>query len=97
MTLDEVKNILARHKRELAETYGVESLGVFGSFARGEEDERSDVDLLVEFGKPIGFVAFMRLERRLGEILGKRVDLVTKKALKPHIGAIVLREVQYVR
>ena len=56
----------------------------------------SDIDILVEFERPVGFVRFMRLEKRLAELLGMPVDLVTKKALKPHIGKRILQEVRYV-
>ena len=55
-----------------------------------------DIDILVEFDRPIGFVRFMRLEKRLAELVGMPVDLVTKKALKPHIGKRILQEVRYV-
>ena len=57
---------------------------------------RTDIDILVEFDRPTGFVGFMRLEKRLAELLGMPVDLVTTKALKPHIGRRILQEVRYV-
>jgi hypothetical protein len=63
---------------------------------RGEQGAGSDIDILVEFERPIGFVRFMRLEKRLAELVGMPVDLVTKKALKPHIGKRILQEVRYV-
>ena len=63
---------------------------------RGEQGACSDIDILVEFERPIGFVRFMRLEKRLAELVGMPVDLVTKKALKPHIGKRILQEVRYV-
>jgi len=69
---------------------------VFGSFARGQQREESDVDVLVQFSRPVGFVSFMKLENHLQELLGRRVDLVTKKALKPYIGRHILAEVRYV-
>ena len=58
--------------------------------------EGSDIDILIELEKPISFVRFMKLENALSELLGVRVELVTKKALKPHIGKRILQEVQYV-
>jgi uncharacterized protein len=81
---------------QLHAEFGVAEIGIFGSVVRGEQDAASDVDLLVEFDRPIGFVRFMRLEKRLAELLGMPVDLVTKKALKPHIGKRILKEVRYV-
>jgi len=87
----EILDILARHRDELRE-YGVESLALFGSVSRGEETAESDVDILVEFFRPVGMLAFIRLQHRLAEILGRRVDLVTPKALRPAWRERVLRE-----
>lgn len=80
----------------LRDQYGVENIGVFGSVSRGEEKKSSDVDILVEFSKPLGFFKFIELERFLGELIGRKVDLVTKKALKPVIKDGILAEVIYV-
>ncbi len=80
----------------LKEQYGVETIGVFGSISRGEEKKGSDVDVLVEFSRPLGFFKFVELEDFLGRLIGKKVDLVTKKALKPVIKEEILREVSYV-
>ena len=54
------------------------------------------MDILIELERPIGFVKFIRLEKRISEILDIKVDLVTKKALKPYIGRRILQEVKYV-
>jgi predicted nucleotidyltransferase len=83
-------------KSEVAREYSVKTIGVFGSVARDEQTERSDIDLLVEFSQPVGFVTFMRLEQFLSDRLGKKVDLVTPDALKPVIRQDVLSEVIYV-
>jgi predicted nucleotidyltransferase len=83
-------------KSEVARDYSVKTIGVFGSVARDEQTEQSDIDLLVEFSRPVGFVTFMRLEEYLSDRLGKKVDLVTPDALKPVIRLDVLREVIYV-
>lgn len=95
-TFDEINQALSEHLEELRRDYGVVEIGVFGSFARGEQRDESDVDLLVQLSRPVGFVTFMRLENHLREILGRNVDLVTKKALKPYIGRQILEEVRYV-
>jgi hypothetical protein len=95
-TFEEIKEVLQRHKDEFREQYGLKEIGIFGSFVRGEQDEKSDLDILIELEKPIGFVRFMRLENVLSQLLGVRVELVTKKALKPHIGKRILQEVRYV-
>ena len=83
-------------KKEVAKEYSVKMIGVFGSVARNEQTGQSDIDLLVEFSKPVGFVTFMRLENFLSERLGKPVDLVTPDSLKPVIRLDVLSEVIYV-
>ena len=83
-------------KKEVAKEYSVKTIGVFGSVARDEQTGQSDIDLLVEFSKPVGFVTFMRLENFLSERLGKQVDLVTSDSLKPVIRQDVLSEVIYV-
>jgi len=87
---------LKKLKGEVTREYSVKTLGVFGSFARDEQTGKSDIDLLVEFSKPVGFVTFMRLENFLSEQLGNQVDLVTSDSLKPVIRQDVLAEVIYV-
>jgi hypothetical protein len=87
---------LKKLKGEVSREYSVKTIGVFGSVARSEETEQSDIDLLVEFSRPVGFVTFMRLEHFLSERLGARVDLVTSDSLKPVIRQDVLDEVIYV-
>ena len=81
MTRVEVVQRLADARAELA-TLGVRSLDLFGSVARGEAGPNSDVDLLVDFDKAIGLFHFFRVQRRLEEILGCRVDLVMRDAVK---------------
>ncbi len=95
-TLRDVQRILRVHKEELRERYGVKRIGVFGSYSRGEQKEDSDVDILVEFEKPIGLIDFIRLQEYLESLLGVKVDLVTKGALKKRIRERILQEVKYV-
>jgi predicted nucleotidyltransferase len=95
-TRQDILSSLKKLKGEVTREYSVKKIGVFGSVARSEETEQSDVDLLVEFSKPVGFVTFMRLENFLSERLGERVDLVTADSLKPMIRQDVLAEVVYV-
>jgi len=71
---------------------GVKSVKVFGSYARGEERPDSDIDILVEFKEAPSLLEFVRMERELSEEIGVKVDLVTKNALKPHIGKRILDE-----
>jgi len=95
-TLDEIKELIQSHKDELRQQYGLKEIGVFGSYVKGVQREGSDLDILVEFEKPVGFVKFLQLENRLSELLGVKVEIVTKKALKPFIGKRILQEVIYV-
>ncbi len=76
--------------------YHVKRIGIFGSFARGEQSRGSDVDLLVEFNSPVSFFEFIRLENLLSRSLGKKVDLVSKRGIKPAVKKGILKEVQYV-
>ncbi len=92
-TLEEIRQILRAHQDELAEQYGVKWLGIFGSYARGEARPESDLDVLVEFAEPPGMFRFLALERRLSELLGVKVELVTRSALKPYIGQHILEEI----
>ena len=80
-------------KPELAVRYKVKEIGLFGSFVRGEQSATSDIDLLVEFEAPIGLFKFLELEEYLAAQLGRKVDLVSRKALKPRIGRYILKEV----
>ena len=95
-TRQDILSSLKKLKGEVAKEYSVKTIGVFGSVARDEQTGTSDIDLLVEFSKPVGFVTFMRLENFLSERLGKQVDLVTSDSLKPVIRQDVLAEVIYV-
>ncbi|MGV9141952.1 MAG: nucleotidyltransferase family protein [Promethearchaeota archaeon] len=79
----------------LKEEYNVKSIGIFGSYVRSEQKEESDVDILVEFQRPVGFFHFLKLEDYLSERLGLKVDLVTSDALKPIIKPRILKEVVY--
>ncbi|MGH8065758.1 MAG: nucleotidyltransferase family protein [Candidatus Entotheonellia bacterium] len=93
-TLDDVQRTLRLHLPELRERYGVRTLGVFGSYVRGEQKPRSDLDLLVEFdGRPLTLIQVIALEQYLSDLLGVKVDLVEKKTLKPAIGRHILQEV----
>ena len=94
--LQEIKQIISAHKRQLANDYHVSAIGMFGSYVSGLSSENSDIDILVEFEKPVGFVKFIRLENYLSDLIGVKVDLVTKKALKPYMGQNILRELESV-
>ena len=85
--------ILHQNLPLLAERYRVESLGVFGSYVRHDQRPGSDVDILVTFHETPGLIKFIEIENYLTSLLGVKVDLVMKDALKPRIGKRILSEV----
>lgn len=91
MTVEAVKRCLLGQRNLLLE-HGVSALYVFGSVVHGRATALSDIDLLVEFSRPVGLIAFVRLQQRLADALGHPVDLVTPAALKPQLKARILRE-----
>ena len=95
-TFKDVERILEKNKKELNEKYGLKKVGIFGSYVKEKQDENSDIDLLVEVERPMGFIKFIKLENHLSQLLGIKADLVTKKALKPCIGKQILQEIRYV-
>jgi predicted nucleotidyltransferase len=95
-TITEIRTLLSGHKNEIVEKYGVKEIGIFGSYLREEQKETSDIDILVEFIRPVGMLTFINLKNYLSDLFGINVDLVMKKALKPRIGQKILSEVVYV-
>jgi predicted nucleotidyltransferase len=83
---------LRQHLPEIAPRFQVKSLLLFGSFVQGRQRKRSDLDILVEFNEPPSFFEFLALERYLSDLVGIKVDLVMKEALKPAIGKHILAE-----
>jgi uncharacterized protein len=94
MQRDEALAILTDHRQDL-ENFGVKSIAIFGSVARNEARGDSDVDVLVEFAVPVGFFELIRLERHLGTLFGRRVDLTTPGGLKRQLRDRILREAVY--
>ena len=93
--LKEIKQKIAQNKEYLRKTYGVEEIGIFGSFARGDNDENSDVDIAIEINHDkatVGFFEFARMERFLEQLLGRKVDLITKRGIKPLIQDEILSQ-----
>ena len=95
-TRERILSILQKNQEQIR-ALGVRKLGLFGSFARGEQREDSDVDVLVDFvpGRK-GFDNFIRLVFLLEELFQRPVELVTPESLSPYIGPHILREVEYV-
>jgi predicted nucleotidyltransferase len=79
---------------QLKEEYNVSYIGLFGSYVRGEDTPKSDLDVLVQFSRAPTIFRFVHLENYLSDSLGIKVDLVMKDALKPNIGKYILKEVE---
>jgi predicted nucleotidyltransferase len=92
MTRQQVLDKLQPLRSRLAGEFGVSSLSLFGSVARGEQGPASDVDFLVEFGRPTGLIGLIGLQTFLEQTLGCKVDLGTPGSLKPRIHEVVIRE-----
>lgn len=94
-SLSEIKKLLELYKPGLKAKYHIKNIGLFGSIVRGDVNPDSDVDILVEFEKPIG-LDFVSLAEELEEILGVKVDLVTPNAIKPRMLEYIKQDLIYV-
>ncbi len=92
--LEDILDQLRTMQPDLRRRYPIRSMGVFGSFARGEQREDSDLDVLVEFGDEAGLLDQAGLQLDLSDALGMKVDVANKAALKPRIGRNILSEVR---
>ena len=93
MDIKTIKKKLETHKDELASRFGIREIGVFGSYAKGKQKKRSDVDILVRYGKIPGFFDYIRAESYLSKLLGTKVDLVIDSDLNPIIARKISNEV----
>jgi predicted nucleotidyltransferase len=96
MNKQDIIDIIRISKPELARKYGVRELGLFGSFLHSQQNEESDIDILVTFSRDVDLFEFIDLREYLEEKLRKKIDLVMRSALKPAIGKRILKEVEYV-
>ena len=95
-TKEEILSILKKEIKYLEEKYGVEKIGIFGSYSRQEQDEKSDIDILVQFKKGCkNFDNYMDLKFYLENLFSKKVDLIIESAVKDNLKPYILEEVQY--
>ena len=94
-SLTEIKRIIRMHKPMLIEKHKISEIGIFGSYVRGEGNQNSDIDILVNFEEYPGLIEFVGMEDELSQYLGTKVDLMTKSGLKPAAGQHILKEVVY--
>jgi hypothetical protein len=95
-SIEEVKAILKEHKAEAVQKYRVREIGIFGSFVRSEQREKSDVDILVSFSGNLVVFKYMELEDYLKKLLHRKVDLVRKGAIRPELKKRIIKEAVYV-
>ncbi len=94
-TKEEILALIKEELPNLRKAYKVHTLAIFGSYAKGEQKEDSDIDILVEFSETVDFFEFMRLEFHLTDLLGIKVDLVTPDALRPIMRDDILESAVY--
>ncbi|MBW6479809.1 MAG: nucleotidyltransferase family protein [Bacteroidales bacterium] len=94
-TLSDILSIILEYKPILQKKYPIKNIGIFGSVARGDYHENSDVDIIVEFEKPIG-IEFIDLANELESILDQKVDLISKSGIKPKYLKIIEKDLYYV-
>jgi uncharacterized protein len=81
-TRDQILKILSQKKPELQGRYPISELGIFGSYASGDHNEKSDIDILVDFNAPIG-IGFIALAHELEDLFNRKIDLVSRRGIKP--------------
>ncbi len=95
LSLEKIRKSLSGQKAILRSRYNINKLGIFGSYIRGEQKKGSDLDILIDYDEPPTLIALIEIENRLSELLGVKVDLVTRKGLKPRLRKQILGEVVY--
>ena len=97
MDIFEIKRTLEKNDSFIKATFYVKEIGIFDSFVKGEQKTKSDIDILVAFEQGHkNFFNYMRLKHCMEELLGRKVDLVIKEAVKPRLRERIFNEVEYV-
>lgn len=96
--INEIKKILQENLKLLRNKYKIKRIGIFGSYIRKEESEKSDIDILIELeeNSKLTLLDIVRLERFLSKLLNKKVDLLTIDSLSPYIKDNILKEVKFI-
>jgi predicted nucleotidyltransferase len=94
--IEKIKKIIAEHRDELRREYRIIEIGIFGSYIRGEQKRKSDIDILVKFNEPVSLLDLVGAENYLSELLKIKVDLIPKEDLRPELKDIILKETVYV-
>jgi len=94
--VEEIEKIIKREKEELLRRYKIKNIGIFGSYAKNSAKEKSDIDLIVEFEEPVSLLGVIKAENYLTELLGIKVDLVSKEDIRKELKETILKEVIYI-
>ena len=94
-SLDEIKGLIQQHRSALKRQFHVEKIGVFGSYARGDQKKRSDIDFLVTFDKAISLFDHVDLTIYLNDLMGCKVDVIQHDNLRPELRKYVLKDLVY--
>lgn len=94
--IDRIKKIIIQHKDELRDKYKILEIGIFGSYIRGEQKRKSDIDILVRFDEPVSLLQWVSAENYLSDLLKIKVDMVPKEDVRPELKKRILKEVVYV-
>jgi len=91
-SVEEIRTTIREHQHVLAERYGVKIVGLFGSYVRGEQRKRSDIDLLAEILRPVSLLELVGAELYLTDALGTKVDLVPKRDVREELRETIFNE-----
>lgn len=96
-TIEDIKRLLKKHRDELFQKYKIRELGIFGSYARGEQKRGSDIDILIEFDEDNipDLLEFISIEEDICKLLKRRVDLIRKGSIRDELREKILKEVVY--
>ena len=94
--VEDIEKIIEREKEELLRRYKIKNIGIFGSYAKNSAKEKSDIDLIVEFEEPVSLLGVIKAENYLTELLGIKVDLVSKEDIRKELKETILKEVIYI-
>lgn len=95
-TFEEVKEVINLHKGDLQDKYHISTIAIFGSAVKSAFNDESDIDILVEFDRPVGLFSLAHLQNELRLLLGREVDLTTPGALHPILRSSILQDIVYV-
>ena len=90
------RDLIIQTIKDYLRQYPVSKIGVFGSFARNEEREDSDIDILVKFEEPVSLFTLVRMHRELEELLNRKVDIVSEKYLHPRLRASIEKDLKII-